>query len=193
MSVALNNLANIAQRVTQETVMQNFTVRQKPFILNTIKRQRPVDFATKQNLVSAVRVDQTRDFLAKFERGGEKHAIQGKPYVAVPSKDIRRNKRGLIPRNLMPSAFKPFTDHASGLTTGQERTFIVPTKSGNRLLLQRYGGARGKHGIRALYLFVPEVHIPAILHLHDNAIEVARSSWPTVMREAWAFAMRTAR
>ena len=83
--------------------------------------------------------------LGKARGRGEKHAIKGKPYIAVPLPDLSRTKRGLAPKNLMPSAFKPWKDSGS-IAEGSKRTFIVPTKAGNRVLLQRFGGTRGKHG-----------------------------------------------
>jgi hypothetical protein len=191
--LAVNQIADEFQKVEQNSLTkQGFTLRQETFIKNTIKRVGP-DFATKQHPVAAVRIDPERDFLAKFERGGIKVALQGKPFVAIPSPGLRRNKRGLIPRKFYPSKFKPFVDHPSGITTGQDRTFIVPTKGGNRLLLQRFGGSRGKRGVRPLYLFVPEVHISPQLHFYDNALAVARSAWPSAVAAAWARAIKTMR
>ena len=192
-STALNALANAGQRAQREVTQREFTLRQATFILNTIKRLPGEDFATKQKLSAGYRIDPRRDFLAKFEAGGEKHAIQGKAYVAVPLPDLRRTKKGLVPRNLYPAAFKPYADQPSGITLGQQRTFIVPTKKGNRVLLQRFGGSRGRKGLRALYLFVPSVHIDPILHFQRTAEAVARSSWPRLFAEALDNALRTAR
>lgn len=192
-STALNNLANAGQRAEQELVQRDFELRQVAFILNTIKRFPQQDFATKQKLAAGYRIDPTRDFLAKHETAHERFAIQGKPYLAIPLPDLRRTKKGLVPRSLYPSAFKPYVD-AGNISQGQQRTFIVPTKQGgNRVLLQRFGGSRGKKGVRALYLFVPSVHIDARLHFQETAEAVARSAWPRLFAEAWANALRTAK
>lgn len=190
---ALNQTANDFQRVEQEAVLRNFTVRQRSYILNSIKRNRGQDFATKDHLVAVVRIDPQRNQLAKFETGGMKVAIQGKPFVAIPLPGIKRTKRDLVPRRLYPSAFKPFIDLPGDRAKGQERTFIVPTKGGDRILLQRFGGTRGKQGVRALYLFVHEVKIDDRLHFHENAVAVARASWAPNFRTAWVQALRTAR
>jgi hypothetical protein len=192
-SLALNNLANAGQQAQRVLVRREFTLRQETFILNTIKRFPGEDFATKRKLSAGYRVDPRRDFLAKFEAGGEKHAIQGKSYVAVPLPDLRRTKKGLVPRSLYPSKFKPFADQASGISLGQQRTFIVPTKKGNRVLLQRFGGTRGRRGVRALYLFVPSVHIDPTLQFQQTAETVARSEWPRLFADALAHALETAR
>lgn len=184
----VNDLANDFQRAEQEGVRQRFTLRQPRFILNTIKRER-ADWATRDNLRAAVRIDPQRDQLARHEEGGEKTSIQGKPYVAVPSPELRRTKRGLIPRRLYPSAFKPFVDLPSGITKGQQRSFIVPTDNGNRLLIQR----TGKRTTKARYLFVPSVTIPPRLEFEQTAREVARSAAGPAFRRRFIAALRTAR
>jgi hypothetical protein len=186
-ATALNLLADQFQRVQQASVKRTFTLRQERFILNTVKRMRGVDFATKQNLRATVRIDPTRDQLARHEKGGLKTAIQGKPYVAIPLPDLRRTKRGLVPRKLYPSAFKPFTDKGT-VTTGAQDSMILPTKGGNRLLLQR----KAKRNL-ALYLFVPSVQITPALHFQDNALATARSGWPSAFAQGWARAVATAR
>lgn len=187
-TLALNDLANQAQRIQQHSIERTFTVRQSRYILNTIKRLPGQDFATKASPSARVRVDPERNQLAKFEDGGEKHAIQGKQYVAVPSREMRRTKRGLVPRKLYPSAFKPFVE--SGKTVkGAQRSFIIETKGGNRLLLQR----TGKRTVKARYLFVPSVPIDDRLHMEDNARATARSAWPSAAASAWHRAMKTAR
>ena len=188
---ALNDTAKDFQVVERQHVDRTMTVRQRTFILNTVKIERG-DFATKDKLAVTVQIDPTRNQLAKFEEGGEKHSIQGKHYVAILLPDIRRTKRGLVPRRFYPSAFKPFVD-AGTHVKGEQRSFIVPTKSGNRLLLQRYGGKRGRHGVRALYLFVPSVHIDAVLDFLDNAKAVATSAWPANFNRRFLAALRTAK
>ena len=99
---------------------------------------------------------------------------------------------GTTSMDLRPSAFKPWTDWGS-IAEGAKRTFIVPTKSGKRVLLQRFGGTRGKHGVRALYLLVPSVHIDARLQFEQAARAVAQSQWPRIFADAWAQALRTAK
>jgi hypothetical protein len=189
---ALNTLSNAGQNRQREVTKTAFTLRQEQFILRTIYRMPQEDFATPQKLSAGYRIDPRRDYLAKFEKGGTKHAIQGKDYVAIPLPDLRRTKRGLVPRKLIPSAFKPWIDKGA-VAFGAQRTFIVPTKSGNRVLLQQYGGSRGKHGVRALYLFVPSVHIDPLLHFEETARAVARSQWPKIFAEAWTQALRAVR
>lgn len=191
-ATALNQLANAGQKAQREVVQRNFTLRQEAFILRTVYRMPGEDFATKQKLVSAYRIDPRHDYLAPFEQAHEKHAIQGKDYVAIPLPDLRKTKKGLVPKSLFPSAFKPWVDKGE-VAFGARRTFIVPTQSGNRVLLQRFGGSRGKHGVRALYLFVHSVHITERLHFEETARAVARSEWPRIFAQAWAHALATAR
>ncbi len=189
----LNALANAGQTAQREMVKREFTLRQEAFILRTIYRMPSEDFATKQKLSAGYRIHPDRDILAKFESGGEKVAIQGKPYVAIPLPDLRRTKKGLVPKTMRPKALGPFTDKGE-IAYGQKRTFIVPTRNDkNRLMLQRFGGTRGKHGLRALYLFVPSVHIDPMLHFQETARHVAETQWPRIFAQELEAALRTAR
>ena len=194
---AINDTAKDFQRAEQQRVLHEFTVRQRAFILNTIKVG-PGGFAKANRLSVIMQIDPARDELAKFEHGGRKVALQGKPYVAIPTKEIRRTKRGLIPRSLYPSAFKPYAEASNtrnhhSQVVGQQRTFFITTKGGNRLLLQRYGGTRGRHGLRALYLFVPSVPIDDRLEFVATARAVAASAYAPAFRRAFARNVSSAR
>jgi hypothetical protein len=191
-SQALNDTGTQFQQAERQHVQRTMTVRQKTYILNSIKIPRG-SFATKEKLEVTILIDPERNQLARHERGGDKTSIQGKPYVAIPLPDLRRTKRGLVPRKMYPSALGPFQDKGT-IATGQQRTVIVPTKAGdNRVMLQRFGGARGKKGTRALYLFVPKVTIPASLEFQDNAKAVMRSAFHANFKRRLAAAIRTAR
>ena len=91
------------QKRQREVTKPALTIRQEAFILRTIYRMPGEDFATKPKLSAGYRTDPRRDYLAKHEDGGEKVAIQGKPYVAVPLPDLKLSKKGLVPKRLFPN------------------------------------------------------------------------------------------
>ncbi len=198
LSRAINDTAKDFQQAERQRVKEKFTLRQERFILNTVKINRG-DFASKRNLRAIVGIDPQRDQLAKRERGGFKSSVAGKPFVAIPSRDIRRTKRGLVPRSLYPAAFKPFT-RATNLRSfggrqvtnvGQKGTFFVKLSGGRRLLLQRTGKKRTS--VRALYLFVRATKLDRRLGFHDTARKTVEAKFSPNFARAFAEAVRTAR
>ncbi len=194
---ALNRLANEGQAAEKDRVRSQFNIKSGTFIPNTIKRRRGVDFATKQKPEAAVVIDPERQHLGKWERGGFKTSVRGKRYVAVPSKDIRRTKKGLVPRSLYPSQFKPFAK-ATNLKSkggkqvqdvGQKNTFFVRTKSGNPLLVQRVSKKR----IRGLYLFVRQTKLDKRLEFVPTITRIVKTRAKAVMAEEVRHALATAR
>jgi len=188
---ALNDTAKDFQRAEQNLVLREFNVTQPTFILNSIKVGRD-GFARANKLFVTIEINPERNQLAKFERGGVEQSIAGKRYLAIPSRDVKLTKRGAVPRSLYPGRFGPFTDvdRGSVLATGQDRTFIVRSKSGIPVLLQRTG--KGK--VRAIAIYKPEVNLgPGRLHFLQTAEATARSAWKPNFTRAWARNIATAR
>lgn len=154
MSKALNDTANDAQRAIQGSLAQRFTLRRPDFITRTIKRNRE-DFATKEKLEAVVRIDPSRDLLAKFESGGTKTPTQGKA-IALPTETVRRTKAQIIRQGQRPKALL-----ASGKAFSK----------GGRLLL-RIGKA-----IRTAYVFKAAVKIPARLGFVETANKAVDASF----------------
>jgi hypothetical protein len=98
----LNRLANAAQAETRKGIEARFTLRRRDFVLKTIYRKPGEDFATKTEGESAVRVNDERDFLAKFEEGGEKRPREGSS-IAIPV-NARRNKSDIVTAANRPRA-----------------------------------------------------------------------------------------
>lgn len=185
-SKALNETANEVQKAQRLEVQQHFTLRHPTFILNTIKIF-PQERATKDRLTVVIRIDPDRDFLAKFEAGGEKRPLVGQ-FLAVPA--AIASKHDIIPSSLRPKALQiqPHTTSAGKIQLkGLQGTYIIESGRFSGLF-QRKGGVS-----RLLYAFKKEVPLPASLHFEDTANDVAKDVWEQNFAEAFNFAMETAK
>lgn len=119
-AVGLTKTAKMAQSATQESLDSNFTIRNKwsrvgPYAIK-ITPARP---ATLQATVYT-----NANWLKPHEDGTDKHAQGGS--IAVPTENVRRNKRLIIPkaqrpRGLAAKAFKLQTKRGVVLATRQGR------------------------------------------------------------------------
>lgn len=174
MSKALNDTANDAQRAIQDSLSQRFTLRRPEFIKRTIKRERK-DMATKDNLVAVVRIDPTRDVLAKFEDGGTKTPTSGKA-IALPTEAVRRTKAQIITKTQRPKALL-----ASGKAFSK----------GGRLLMKIGRGVGA--ALRTAYVFKASVKIPKRLGFVDTANAAVDANWVRRAEAAIARAIATMR
>ncbi len=172
---ALNDVANDAQRAIQGGLAQRFTLRRPDFILRTIKRERPADFASKTSLVATVRVDPRRDILAKFEEGGTKAPVSGRA-IAIPTSQVRRTKAQLVQKSQRPRALL-----ASGRAFSKDGKLLVRVGRGAKALL------------RAAYIFKPAVRIPRRLGFVETATATVDRQWESRASEAVARAVATMR
>ena len=154
-SVGLNRTVDEAQREIQASLGSKFTLRRADFVKRTIYRKPGEDFATKDKLIAAVQVNPERDFLAKFEAGGDKTSKSGGP-VAIPI-DIRRNKNDIVPKSQWVGAL-----------LAAKKAFIK-----NGLVLQRLGTKATGFEIRLAYIFKPSVRIRPVLKFVETARAVA--------------------
>lgn len=181
LSLALNRLANAAQKEVQDQLGSRFTLRQADFMKRTIYRARPADFATKQQLEAAIRVnDQTdnrgrkRDFLAKFEEGGLKVPTAGRA-IAIPV-EARRNKRDIVTAANRPRAIL------------KRPKFYVAAGA----IKQAVG--RGKAATtRVWYIFKRSIRIAPRLGMADTTKRVTEARWAEIASAAIEQAVRTAR
>lgn len=202
-SVAINNVLNDAQAAIRRTLPEHFVRRQPEFIDRTIYIG-PSDRARKDRLVGTVRVNPDRDFLAKFEEGGEKIAQRGRS-LAVPV--IRATDKSLIIRrgdalsvaNLMQAIEKeqPVRIKQRRRKGDPKRLIRAPAQQGSvylvkgrkgTLILQRTGTQT-----RVLYAFERQVPIAPVLHFEDTALDAVLANWDKRVDEAIAYAIETAR
>jgi len=199
-SVAINQTLDSAQAAIRQTLPGEFTLRRETFISQTIYIA-PKDRARKDNLVGTVRVNPARDFLAKFEVGGEKTGRAGHS-LAIPI--LRTTDKTLIIKRGDPLSLRSVMsaiDAGHGLLQrGQRGRKIGPTKRVKGTSVYLVKSAKGTFVIqrtgestRVLYAFERTVPIPGSLHFDETAMKAALASWETNAEAAIARAIATMR
>jgi hypothetical protein len=181
-ALALTRTAQDVQRELRHNLDRHFIVRR-----NWISRGIQVEAASKRHTLKrmAARVGSLDAFMLRQEMGGEKRGKAGKD-VAIPL-GIRRTPKQTTPPNRWPKAL---------LQRGGKRKFFVRTiasgpNKGKKAVLRRKGKAQ--YPLQVLYLFKPEVHVPAHWDLRATAGRVAPRAFPFEMRQALDRAIRSAR
>lgn len=180
-ALALNNVANDAQKAMQESLASRFVLRRPDFMKRTIKRERATDFARKDRLEAIVRVDPQRNLLAKFEQGGEKVPTQGGKSIAIPTTKVRRTKAEIVQKSQRPRALLASRNAQLG------RVFV---KDGT---LRRTIGRGVARVTQVLYLFKAKVRIPKMLGFARTVGDAVEARWDTRAEEAVNRAIETAR
>jgi hypothetical protein len=203
-SVALNLTANSAQSAVRGSLPGEFTLRRRSFVEQTIYRKPGQDFATKANLVAAVRVNPERDFLAKFQDGGQKTSIAGKS-LAVPI--LRLETPSIIIQRGDPMNVKMLmaaiqvsggrvlrvgrVSKKNGTITVKRdpnKVFLVKSAKGT-FIVQRTGPGSTK----VLYEFQRAVPIKPQLHFEEIAYAAAIAAWDANWDAALLRAIETMR
>ncbi len=176
-----------------------FFLRRPDFIDKTIYIA-PSDRATKTRLVGTVRVDPERNFLAKFEDGGQKDPSKASTIAvpvfkqASPSLIVSRSDPLYI-KKLMASLDR--TGAARGRVRNRkgapkrlvpQKVYLVKTAKGT-LLVERTGPGQ----TRVLYAFERSVPIKADLHFEEIALRTAEAQWDALMSQALEDAIASAR
>ena len=198
-SVAINNLVDDAQTAIRATLPGTFTLRRADFINRTIYIAN-ADRARKDNLRAVVRVDPSRNFLAKFEAGGEKTSQSGKS-LAVPI--FREDNKTLIIRAGDPLALAKVMQaieqrqgklrgrrrkgEPKPLISQQSQVYLVKSASGT-FIAERTGTTT-----RVLYAFKKEVPIAPELHFVDTARAAVLAHKDQRFEEAIQYAIATMR
>lgn len=184
LSLTLNRLANVAQKDVQNSLSSRFQLRRAQFVRNTIYRKPGVDFAGTGKGSSfsksfyrgeaAIRVDDRRNFLAKFEDGGRKSSVDG-GRIAIPI-GARRNKAEVITKANRPRAIL------------NKKGYRIA----NNLIVQTVG--RGKAAaLRVWYKLVKDVPIRPRLEMAKTSQRAVDREWKQIASAAIEQAMRTAK
>lgn len=154
-AVGLTQTAKQAQAAVIESLKSTFTLRTRwyePGNRFGIKIQP----ATRDRLQAAV---QTRaDWLEIHETGGTRRPKR--KALAIPTDNVRRNKRQLIPRSQRPRNLA--------------RSFVIETQSGPVLFVRTGKGKRSK--IRALYSLEPQAKIKRQSTFYEPISEVVKKN-----------------
>lgn len=187
-SRAVNDIALEAREAMRNRAAGAFIIR-RPWVV--AKGAFPVTLSKRKDEVkrATIRLDPKRDFLGKFEEGGQKRSLTGAK-LAVPI-TARPNPRAIVPKRLSVRALNLRAHRtASGKVQlkGEQRTFVVKTAT-NSLILQR----RGRDNVRVLYAFKRSVPIRPTLHFYDTIDAYVRANWDRVAGEALRYAIATAK
>jgi hypothetical protein len=157
-AVGLTKTAKDAQNAVQKSLHETFIIRNKWPEVGPLSIK--ITPATKVSLESAVKT--AASFLKPHEEGSDKTPHGGKN-IAVPTDQVRRNKRLIIPRGQRPKGLGG-------------KAFVLQTKSGP-VLAQRI--TRGKRkGLVILYGLEPRVKIKKRSTFYEPARKVARQKGP---------------
>jgi hypothetical protein len=178
-SQALNlDGAPAAQRTLLKGYEDRFTLRQPQFFKIHGAR---ITRSTKANLVAEVGTTDKAKFLGKHVAGGEFGPADGKGKIAIPTDNVRRNKRDLIPGSQRPRAL---------IAAGG---FFKGPKSGLSQLAKAVG--RGKaRAVRTYYLMVSRIRVkpilrPVIEQAAKDGVKAATEAFPKRFQDA----MRTSK
>lgn len=189
----LNATANDMQNGIRNAVTGvGFVIRSdssRQFLRRQIRRNPGQDFANKRNLVARVRIQNKRkaSLLSLIDQGGERtsrFAITGAPSLPIPARTVPTDK---IARSLYPAKLNL---QAKGQQLkGAKRTFIVKTKGGDTLVLQR----KNKRTVRTLFVLERKADVRARDFFAPTAERVALGRFEGNFERAFANALRTAR
>lgn len=174
-SLALNAVAVDAQKAIRGHIHDEFIVRRRAWIDNSVKIK---PFATKETLSATVSIDPAggNDVLSKFEDGGTK-ASQTGGNIAIPNADVFPDNSKVIPQAKRPRNLKG--------------AFKVIGKSGAAFIFTAVGRGRAKI-YKLAYSLQPSVRIPKKLGLADTAMKTVNDMWQQRWNEAWEKATSTA-
>lgn len=206
-SLWINRLANAGQAAERQHMKQRFHLNREDFNLRAIYISK-ADRATKTTWRAVIQVQARAGYLGKFEEGGEKVAIGGRRYLAIPDETVFPD--GIVPRGSELKLRKlnlHKDDH--GRLIGDQRTFLAPLRNGGQAagVFQRTGkdtrssaakkkgvkDAAGDAGVRLLYKLVGRARIPAKLDFYQTVADTVAARSKDILNDAFAEAMRTAR
>ena len=175
LSLAVNETAKDVQKAIRGHIHDEFIVRRKSWIDNSIKIK---PFATKETLSATVSISPAggNDVLSKFEDGGTKVSQTG-GNIAVPSEDTFPDNSKVIPTAKRPRNLKG--------------AFKVIGANGKAFIFTTVG--RGKAKIyRLAYSLQSSVKIPKKLGFEETAVKTVNAMWQQRWSEAWQKATSTA-
>lgn len=172
---AINSIAKEGQSaVIDDELPKDFTLRTnwyKPSNRFGIR----VRFANKNKLRAEVGTD--AEFLDKFETGNDK--TPKNEFLAIPTDNVRRNKKQLIQRLQRPQGLRGRGD------------VVLPTKSGP-MLFQRQGRGKNKRLV-ALYNLEKRAKIQKLSPVIAPVVRVVNGKLMRNFNEEFIKALKTAR
>jgi hypothetical protein len=200
LSLALNSTTNDMQQAIRNRVQggNRFVIRtaaSRQFLLRQIRRNPGQDFATKRDLVARVRIQNTQSqspsLLSLLDQGGVRTprfalspSITRGSDLPIP---VRRSKTATVSRSTFPGKLN-LRQQGKALR-GDRRTFVVRTKAGDTLLLQRHG----KRKVRTLFVLERQANVRAKNFFGPAAESAALTRFDGNLVRGMEQALRTAR
>lgn len=187
-SRALNDTAYGIRHEQRSGMEERFTIRRQ-WVLSGIQVTKR---STKHDLEAEIAVDESRDFLNRFEAGG-RVTPRGSRF-AIPD-EARTTKAGVVSSRNRPRSFDfEFWGKGPNATVlrGNRRTFMVRRADGTGAILQRMG-RRGSGKLRTLFTFATSAELPASMEFEVTAERVLQSTFRDNFEMHFDRAMRTAR
>lgn len=195
---ALNATANDMQQAVRNAVVgsRGFVIRSdnsRRFLQNQIRRNPGEDFARKTNLVARIRIQNKgrSSLLGLIDQGGQRSSrFSLGPATAGDDLPIpvRATPTATVSRSLYPGKLGLQSRGGKALK-GAKRTFVVRTKAGDTLLLQR----RGKNRIRTLFVLERKADVRPRQFFAPAAERAALTRFDGNLERALDRALRTAR
>lgn len=173
-AVGLTKTAQAGQKASQDAIKSTFTVRGN-WTNASNKFGIRITPAKRDNLVAQVKT--AADWLALHETGGVK-TPRGKR-LAIPTDNVRRNKKLIIPRAQRPAALR------------NKRTFVLNTKSGPVLFQRKFKGKRSQ--LVALYNLEPKAQIKKQSTFYEPIAIAVRKTLDENIRREIVKAMKSAK
>lgn len=168
LSKAINSTADKIREATLKGASEVLTLRGTWWKPRT-KFGFNVKPSTKRNLIAEIYTK--ADWLAQHEDGGIKTA---KGMIAIPTIDVKRNKKDIITKSNRPRAVKG--------------AFKVTSKNGNEFIAKR---VRGK--LVVLYWLEKQAKIEGVYKFHDIAKQTFSDNFVKDFSDAVDYALRTAK
>lgn len=187
-ALGMNRTMDEAQAKVKAGLSGKFTLRRKSFIENTIYRKPGQDFATKDKLEARIQVNPERDFLAKFEEGGDKGPTRGRKALGVPVLGGARPTKGAVVPERMK--LKTLFFGQQGLLSQASAVFGAKRKGVRKGLLKasaannvavlngkvyRIEGTKRNPKLKLLWVFKKAVRVRPVLKFADTARAVIAS------------------
>ena len=172
---ALTATAKDAQTEIDSELGDKFTLRNNWWKANT-----PLGIKIKpaKKTDQSAEVGSNFDALEKFETGADK-TPRGGSRLAVPTDNVRRNKKQIIPRGARPNALR------------DKRTFVLQTRNGPVLFQRKFKGKRSR--IVALYNLERRVRIRKNSPVIEPALKAIRANLDKNFLAALEKALKTAK
>ena len=172
LSKGINTTAEKARTATLEGAKSTLNLRGSWYNPRT-KYGFNIKLATKTNLIADIYTK--ADWMVMQEDGGIKTA---KGLIAIPTNDVRRNKKDIITKGNRPRMAKG--------------AFKIKMKNGREAIAKEAGRGKKKRLV-ILYWLEKQATIKGVYKFHDIAIDTFNKNISSDMNDAIDYAIRTAK